>query len=471
MLSPVRSLMFRMVAVLVLVGASPARAELPDFRPLAAEASHAVVNISASTKSRARAAPQEVPEPFRRFFGDEFSFAPPPQDRQSSGTGFIISRDGYILTNNHVVQGADVVTVRLKDRRELDAEVVGTDERADVALLKIDAKDLPVLVIGDPEQLQVGEWVLAIGSPFGFDYSVTSGILSAKARGLPGNPYVPFLQTDVPINPGNSGGPLFNLQGQVVGINSQIFSLSRGYMGLSFAIPIDVAMESVEQIKASGHVTRGYLGVATQDVTRDLADAYNLPLPAGALVTRVMPGTPAEKAGVKDGDVITRFNGRDISLASDLTPLVGRAKVGSSYPLTVIREGKPLTISVEVMPLPDDQVATGSARPGKAGKPDVSRLGIAIRDLTADEKAGLKIESGVVVFQVNEVAAEAGLRPGDVITALQGKPVGDGRSFVESVKALPGGKVVAVAVNRRGHPLILALRLPAQEEDKANKRR
>ncbi|HEX4870109.1 MAG TPA: Do family serine endopeptidase, partial [Moraxellaceae bacterium] len=414
MLSPLRSALFRVVAVVVLAGAGVARAELPDFRPLAAEASKAVVNISASTKSKGRPAQQEVPEIFRRFFGDDFGFAPPPQDRQSSGTGFIISRDGYILTNNHVVQGADVVTVRLKDRRELDAEVVGTDERADVALLKIDAKDLPVLTIGDPEKLQVGEWVLAIGSPFGFDYSVTSGIVSAKARGLPGNPYVPFLQTDVPINPGNSGGPLFNLEGQVVGINSQIFSLSRGYMGLSFAIPIDVAMESVEQIKASGHVTRGYLGVATQEVTRDLADAYNLPVPAGALVSRVLPGGPAEKAGVKEGDVITKFNGRDVILASDLPQLVGRAKVGSRYPLTVVREGKPLTITFEATPLPDDQVDASPAKPGKAARPDIDRLGIAIRDLSANEKAGLKIDSGVVVVQVNETAAESGLRPGDV---------------------------------------------------------
>ena len=468
MLSPVRSLLFRMVTLLVLVGASPARAELPDFRLLAAEASRAVVNISASAKSKSRTSQQDVPEIFRRFFGDDFNFTPPPQDRQSFGSGFIISNDGYVLTNNHVVRGADKVTVRLNDRRELDAEVIGTDERADVALLKIEGKDLPALRIGNPEQLQVGEWVLAIGSPFGFEYSVTSGIVSAKARALPNEAYVPFIQTDVAINPGNSGGPLLNLQGEVIGINSQIYSRSGGFMGLSFAIPIDVAMESVAQIKTSGHVARGYLGVVTQEITRDLADAYNLPRPAGALVSKVLPATPAEKAGVKDGDVITQFNGRDINLASDLPQMVGRAKVGNSYPLTVVREGKVRTLNFEVAALPEDMEAglQGKGKPGKAAaKPDLSRLGInSIRDLAPEERAALKVDGGVVIMQITDgAAADAGLRAGDVVTSLQGKPVADAPAFVAMAKDLPAGKALPMGINRRGQPMILALRLAPAE--------
>lgn len=468
MLSPIRSALLRMVAVVVLAGAGTAQAELPDFRPLVAEASKAVVNISASAKSRGRASQQDVPELFRRFFGDDFNFAPPPQDRQSFGSGFIISNDGYVLTNNHVVQGADKVTVRLNDRRELDAEVIGTDQRSDVALLKIDAKDLPALRIGNPEQLQVGEWVLAIGSPFGFEYSVTSGIVSAKARALPNESYVPFIQTDVAINPGNSGGPLLNLQGEVVGINSQIYSRSGGFMGLSFAIPIDVAMESVDQLKTTGHVARGYLGVVTQDITRDLADAYSLPKPAGALVSKVLPGTPAEKAGLKDGDVITQFNGRDINLASDLPQMVGRAKVGTSYPLTVVRDGKARTLNFTVAALPEDQAEGTPGKPGRPAKPDLSRLGInSIRDLSPEEKAGLKLDGGVVIMQLSDgAAADAGLRAGDVITALQGKPVADARSFVEMAKDLPAGKALPLAVNRRGQPLIMALRLAPAEDSK-----
>jgi serine protease Do len=469
MLSPIRSATVRILAVLVIVGVTPVRAELPDFRPLAADSSKAVVNISASAKSKGRAAQQEVPEIFRRFFGDDFNFAPPPQDRQSFGSGFIISKDGYVLTNNHVVQGADKVTVRLSDRRELDAEVVGTDEHADVALLRIEGKDLPVLAIGDPEKLQVGEWVLAIGSPFGFDYSVTSGIVSAKSRALPNGAYVPFIQTDVAINPGNSGGPLLNMRGEVVGINSQIYSRSGGFMGLSFAIPIDVAMESVEQIKASGHVSRGYLGVVTQDITRDLADAYNLPRPAGALVSKVLTGTPAEKAGLKDGDVITQFNGRDINLASDLPLMVGRAKVGSSYPLTVYRDGKSRILSFEVAALPEEHGPATTGKPGKPAKPDLSRLGInSIRDLSAEEKAALKLDSGIVIMQIIEgAAADAGLRAGDVVVSLQNKAVSTAKAFVDQVKDLPAGKAIPVGISRRGQPMILALRLaPAETDDK-----
>lgn len=451
--------------VCVALLASVAQAALPDFRPLAENQSKAVVNISASAKSKARRAPaqQEVPEIFRRFFGEEFGYAPTPRDRQSFGSGFIISGDGYVLTNNHVVQGADKVTVRLSDRRELDAEVIGTDERSDVALLKIEAKDLPaILTVGDPEKLKVGEWVMAIGSPFGFDYSVTAGIVSAKSRALPNESYVPFIQTDVAINPGNSGGPLLNMDGEVVGINSQIYSRSGGFMGLSFAIPIDVAMEVVEQLKNDGHVARGYLGVVTQDITRDLAEVYGLAKPAGALVAKVLPGTPAEKAGIKEGDVITRFNGKEIGLSTELPQLIGRAKVGEKLPLEVVREGNTRVLSFEVAALPEDQdVAAAKA---KSDKPDINRLGISIRDLNPQEKAQLKLEGGVVVLQVVDGAgADAGLRPGDVVVALNRKPVATVQQFVETARALPAGKAVPLSVNRRGQPMILPLRLEAAE--------
>ncbi len=464
-----RTFAAQLLVLFALAAALPARAELPDFTPLAESAGKAVVNISASAKSSKRAGQQDVPEIFRRFFGDDFNFAPSPQDKQSFGSGFIISADGYVLTNNHVVQGADKVTVRLADRRELDAEVIGTDERADVALLKIEGKDLPVLRIGNPDQLKVGAWVLAIGSPFGFEYSVTSGIVSAKARALPNESYVPFIQTDVAINPGNSGGPLLNMSGEVIGINSQIYSRSGGFMGLSFAIPIDVAMESVEQLKTSGHVARGYLGVVIQDISRDLADAYGLPRPAGALIAKVLPGSPAEKTGLKEGDVITQFSGRDINLSSELPQMVGRAKVGQSYPLTVYRDGKARTLNFEVAALPDaDADSSTSAGKGKPARPDLSRLGInSIRELSAEEKAALKIDGGAVIMQLAEgAAADAGLRAGDVVVSLQGKPVATAKQFADMAKDLPTGKAVPLGVNRRGQPLILALKLAAPAPDK-----
>lgn len=472
MRSPLESVTFRtfwvqLFVLTALLLSTTAQAELPDFTPLAEDAGKAVVNISASAKSSKKGGQQDVPEIFRRFFGDDFNFAPGPQDKQSFGSGFIISKDGYVLTNNHVVQGADKVTVRLSDRRELDAEVIGTDERSDVALLKIEGKDLPVLKIGDPEKLKVGEWVLAIGSPFGFEYSVTSGIVSAKARALPNESYVPFIQTDVAINPGNSGGPLLNMKGEVIGINSQIYSRSGGFMGLSFAIPIDVAMESADQLKASGHVARGYLGVVIQDISRDLADAYGLPRPAGALIARVLPGSPAEKAGLKEGDVITQFNNRDINLSSELPQMVGRSRVGQSYPLTVYRDGKAKTMNFAVAALPDDD-SDGAAAPGTKGKPakpDLSRLGInSIRDLSAEEKAALKIDGGVVIMQLADgAAADAGLRAGDVIVSLQGKPVATAKQFAELAKDLQAGKALPLGINRRGQPLILALRMASAE--------
>ena len=442
-----------------------------DFSDLVEKNAPAVVNISASTKAKKRTLSQQqqqqIPEAFKRFFGEDFGFAPQPRDRQSFGSGFIISKEGYVLTNNHVVDHADKVMVKLNDRRELEAEVIGTDERTDVALLKIKADNLPIVQIGNPQTLKVGQPVLAIGSPFGFDYSATAGIVSAKSRALPNESYVPFIQTDVAINPGNSGGPLFNSEGQVIGINSQIYSRSGGYMGLAFAIPIDVAMDVVGQLKDKGKVSRGYLGVVIQDIDRDLAEAYGLAKPAGALVAKVLPDTPADKAGIKEGDVITAFNGQAIELSSELPQLIGRAKVGKKYPLSLLRDGKKVELPFEVATLPDDDA---DENPEKASEPDLNSLGIGLRNLTDAEKAQLKLDVGVFVQRLADdgAAAEAGLRPNDIIIRLNNESIKDTQEFLKVAKKLPANKAVPIVINRGGRPMILALRLEAT--DKAEKK-
>jgi serine protease Do len=342
-----------LVALLLIV--SSARAEgLPDFTELVRKNSPAVVNIS-TTQKITRNGPRlphglhQFPEGspfddfFRRFFGDREgesrSF-----ETHSLGSGFIISSDGYIITNYHVIRDADTIIVRFSDRRELEAKVVGNDERSDLALLKVEAKGLPTLKQGDSKQLKVGEWVLAIGSPFGFEHSATAGIVSAVGRSLPEESYVPFIQTDVAINPGNSGGPLFNLAGEVVGINSQIYSRTGGFMGLSFAIPIDVAMEAVEQLKEKGQVTRGWLGVVIQDVTRELAESFGLERPQGALVAKVLAGSPAAAGGIQVGDIILNFGGSPVPRSSALPPLVGRAEIGEPVNVQVLRSGDRKTL-------------------------------------------------------------------------------------------------------------------------------
>ena len=435
-----------------------------DFSELVEQNAKTVVNISATAKSNSgknRLPQQQVPDIFKKFFGDEFGM-PQQRDRQSFGSGFIISKDGYVLTNNHVVADSDKVVIRLNDRRELEAEVVGTDERTDVALLKIKADDLPWVKIGNPDKLKVGQPVLAIGSPFGFDYSATAGIVSAKSRALPNESYVPFIQTDVAINPGNSGGPLFNADGEVIGINSQIYSRSGGYMGLAFAIPIDVAMEVADQLKAGGKVSRGYLGVVVQDIDRNLAEAFGLPKPAGALVAKVIPETPAEKAGLKEGDVITAFDGHDIGLSSELPQMIGRAKVGKKTPLTVLRDGKVQTLTFEVASLPTDEETASSG-----SEPDISSLQINIRSLTEQEKAQLKLDGGVAVIQVADgVAADAGVRPGDIIQKLNGQSVKDSKEFIALARKLPVDKAVPMVILRQGQPKIVAIRLEGKEQDK-----
>lgn len=435
----------------------------PDFANIVADVSPSVVNISSTIKTKRSQASgnEDIQELLRRFYGLE-SQPTQPRVQQSFGSGFIISSDGYVLTNNHVIDGADKVIVRLSDRREIEAKVIGTDPRTDIALIKIAAKDLPTVRIGKPADLRVGDWVLAIGSPFGFDYSATSGIVSAKARALPSEAYVPFIQTDVAINPGNSGGPLFNSQGEVVGINSQIYSRSGGFMGLSFSIPMDVAMEVVKQLRDKGKVSRGWLGVAIQEVTKDLADAYGLPRPAGALIASVEPKSPAAKAGLKAGDIVTQFNGQDINLSAELPQAIGRATVGETYTMTLFRDRKAQTVSITMEALPEDAAADDSA-----DQPDLSRLGMRLRDLQPLEKQQLKVAGGALIVQVVEGSgAEAGLRPGDVITQVGSTKIDSARDFVMAVRKLKPGSTVPLRVTRQGNTQIVALKIEAAEANK-----
>ena len=402
---------------------------LPDFSELAEKQGPAVVNISTTQVVRGQAQMMPFPfdesdpafEYFKRFIPRSPGGAIPRDfENKSLGSGFIISADGYILTNAHVVDGADEVTVRLTDKREFKAKTIGADKRTDVALIKIEASGLPTVKLGDPAQLKVGEWVVAIGSPFGFDNSVTAGIVSAKGRALPQENYVPFLQTDVAINPGNSGGPLFNMRGEVLGINSQIYSRSGGYMGVSFAIPIDVAMDIQNQLRASGKVSRGRLGVVIQEVSKELADSLGLAKPMGAVVNAVEKGGPADKAGLEPGDVILKFDGKTIANSADLPRLVGMTRPGSRSVAQVWRKGVTREISVTIGEMQDDKQS--SAKQTRSTKPPeqvANRLGLVVSELTADQKRELKLNSGLLIEDVRGSRSE--LRPGDIIIAVISK--------------------------------------------------
>ncbi len=459
-------------AVLLISGGALA-AELPDFTALVEKNAPAIVNVRATTTPKANPQSQfpdadqqqDVPEIFRRFFGPIPHGPQPGGERQSAGSGFIVSSDGYILTNNHVVDGADQVTVRLSDRRELDAKVIGTDEQTDIALLKIDATGLPVVSIGDSTLLKPGQWVVAVGSPFGMDHSVTHGIVSAIGRGYDrSQQYVPFIQTDVPINPGNSGGPLFNLGGQVVGINSQIFSNTGGYMGVSFAIPISVAMNTMSQLKEKGHVSRGMIGVQIQNVDRDSAKALGLPRSGGALVNSVSADSAAEKAGVKVGDVILGFNGSEVVSSSDLPPLVGLTPPGTKATLSVFRNGKTMAVPVTVGEVPQDATATATAKPKVAPG---NKLGIVVEDLTSEQRQqlGLKDE-GVVITRVDGAAAQrAALQPGDVVLMVGRKAIASTSDFAASVKALKSDDSVMLLIRRNDVASFVALTVPKAEAE------
>jgi serine protease Do len=468
--------MFAAVLMLGQVLTAQAEEALPDFTTLVEQASPAVVNISTKQKlpDRRVAAGQMpdlegLPPMFREFFERNMPQQPrsPRGDRQreaqSLGSGFIISSDGYVLTNNHVVADADEIIVRLSDRSELQAKLVGTDPRTDVALLKVDGKNLPTVKLGDSEKLKVGEWVLAIGSPFGFDHSVTKGIVSAKGRTLPNDTYVPFIQTDVAINPGNSGGPLFNMNGEVVGINSQIFTRSGGFMGLSFAIPIDVAIDVSNQLKKDGKVSRGWLGVVIQEVNNDLAESFGLDKPAGALVAQVLEDGPAAKSGLQVGDVILSMNGQPIVMSADLPHLVGTLKAGAKAKLEIIRNGKRQNLDVTIGAMPDDDAdigtGTGTGADGSAERSS-NRLGVSVSDLTAEQKKSLELKGGVVIKEVQDgPAAMIGLRPGDVISHLNNQAIASAKQFTEIAKDLPKNRSVSMRVLRQGRASFITFKL------------
>lgn len=445
-------------------------AQLPDFTELVQDASPAVVNISTTQKPQSRFSgnlgiPQEMPEIFRHFFGVPRGPSTPQesqprsqsQERASLGSGFIVSKDGYVLTNNHVIDGADHIFVRLNDRREFEAKLIGSDASSDLALLKVEANGLPTVEIGNSEKLKVGEWVVAIGSPFGFDYSVTAGIVSAKGRSLPNENYVPFIQTDVAINPGNSGGPLFNLEGEVVGINSQIYTRSGGFMGLSFAIPMNVAMEVVDQLKESGTVSRGWLGVAIQEVDKNLAESFGLKKAQGALVSQIVQGGPAAKAGIENGDIITAFNGSEVILSSDLPHLVGRVRPGTKAKLNIIRHGKQKVINVEIGELPSEDGVIAASQ--TVTPPTENRLRIEVVDLTPVQKKQWDTQ-GVLVNGVRQGAgANAGLVNGDVITMIHSEIIHDMKDFQRVVKQLPSGRLVPMRIVRRGAAMFISIRV------------
>ncbi|WP_297460980.1 DegQ family serine endoprotease [Ferrovum sp.] len=443
---------------LLVLGTGLAQAEnLPDFTDIVDHESNTVVNISAITKAHSEGeidsrVPEHDPmlEFFRNFGIPVPEMGPQGQGMESSsmGSGFIIRPDGYILTNGHVVQGADEVTVKLLDKREFKAKVIGIDPKTDVALLKIDATGLPTIKAGDPAKARVGEWVVAIGSPFGFESTVTKGIISAKGRSLPQETLVPFIQTDVPINPGNSGGPLFDMKGEVIGINSQIYSRTGGYMGLSFAIPIDVALQVADQLRLHGKVSRGWLGVVIQEVTKELADSFGLPKAEGALVVAVQKGSPAERAGIRPSDIILRFDGKAVSNQTDLPRIVSAIKSGAEVSAVVWRKGAEHSLSVSVGNMPAEKIAqTEGGRPTHGGPPagPAARLGLAV----ADPEEG---QEGIIITGVRGEAAQVGLEQGDQILSMNNNECHSVREFNQLVGKLKGPVRVALLVKRGDSP-------------------
>jgi serine protease Do len=451
---------------LVFALSTPALAQnVMDVADLVERHGPAVVNISTTKMvKRGEGLPfampddEEMQEFFRRFFPGAPGGRGPMQEipARGAGSGFIVSSDGYILTNAHVVRGADEVEVKLIDKRTFSAKVIGADSRTDVAVIKITANSLPAVKLGDPARLRVGEAVAAIGSPFGFENSVTAGIVSAKGRSLPSESYVPYIQTDVPINPGNSGGPLFNMRGEVVGINSQIYSRSGGYQGVSFAIPIDVAMEVVGQLKAGGKVSRGWLGVVIQEVTADLADSFGLDRPRGALVSQVQEDSPAARGGLRASDVILSFNGKPVENSGDLPRMVGMAKPGANITLQVWRRGKAQDLLVVLGELPGEEAIAG-----KSGK-TYSRGGLALSELTADQRRELGIDHGLLVEEVTSDAARAGIRVGDVILAVNNGKVATVEAFRKAIATVPKGKSAAILVRRGEGSLYIPLKISGE---------
>lgn len=462
----VRACLIFFLALSVVRGAN---ADLPDFTQIVDASAPAVVKILVeyeSDQTQYQDQMEELPEYLRRFF--EFRGGPPvPRERAGMGSGFVVSEDGYVVTNNHVVDNAKKVVVRLSDRREFDAEVIGADARSDLAVLKIDARDLTALSLADDTEVKVGQWVLAIGSPFSLDFSVTAGIVSALGRSLPtesGDNYVPFIQTDVAINPGNSGGPLFNLEGEVIGVNSQIFTRSGGSIGLSFAIPTSVVKNVVGQIQANGMVERGWLGVSIQDVDRNLADSFGLDRPRGALIAQVGKESPAERGGLLSGDVIVQFDGEDIETSADLPHVVGLIAPGTLCTVNIIRDGSEQTLEVEVGGLSADQVARVDAGVSE----DVALVLLGMRVAPADSAvlAEMGLAGGVVITEVEpgSAAAASGVREGDILTRFGSTAVTRMRDLEEASEGLTPGASVPLRLIRGGSPLFIGIRIPETQE-------
>lgn len=437
--------------------------ELPDFTGLVEKQGAAVVNISTTQTIRQTQRLPNVPEgdPFYDFFRRFSPQMPREQESQSLGSGFIISSDGYIMTNAHVVDSADKITIRLTDKREFRAKVIGADKRTDVALLKIEATGLPQVTVGDPEKLKVGEWVVAIGSPFGFDSSVAAGIVSAKGRSLPQDNFVPFIQTDVAINPGNSGGPLFNMNEEVVGINSQIYTRSGGSMGLSFAIPIDVAKQVADQLRSNGKVTRGRIGVMIQDLTQELAESFGLKTPNGALISGVEKDAPADKAGIEPSDVILKFDGKPVESSRELPRMVAIMKPGSKVAVDLWRKGGSKRVTVEIAEMPEDGMSIHADNKSDSAAGElISRLGITVSELSAEQLQQLQVNGGLLVEEVSGSAARsAGLNPGDVLLAVGNVQIRSLKQFKEILKQVPKNRNAALLVRRGNNASYIAIKL------------
>lgn len=445
--------------------------DLPDFTELAEKQGPAVVNISITSVVHGNGMmgfpgmPQdEQLQEFLRRFGFPGVPGMPGQEggqefkSQSLGSGFIISADGYILTNAHVVNEADEVLVKLSDKREFKAKIIGADKRTDVALIKIEATNLPKVTIGDPNALKVGEWVAAIGSPFGLENTMTAGIVSAKGRALPQENFVPFIQTDVAINPGNSGGPLFNLRGEVVGVNSQIYSKSGGSMGLSFSIPIDVAIDISNQLKANGKITRGWLGIAIQELTKELAESFGMKNANGALIAGVEKNGPADKGGLEPGDVITKFDGKVVNTSSDLPRIVGNTKPGKVVSVDIMRKGNAKTLKIGVGESPTEPSEAVPAAKEKA-KSEPNKIGLLLRELTPQQKQKLNGKNGLLVIESTGAAAQAGIRRGDVVLGLNNSESQSVELFNKQINAVPAGKTVAVLVLRGENTLYVPIKV------------
>jgi serine protease Do len=451
------------LALFGLFAQSLAAKELPDFTALVEKQGAAVVNVSTSQIVQSVQGVPPIPglpegDPLAELFRRFGSPMPREQEAHSLGSGFIISADGYILTNAHVIDAADKITVRLTDQREFKARVIGADRRTDVALIKIEATGLPKVTQGDPAILRVGEWVLAIGSPFGFDSSVTAGIVSGKGRSLQQENFVPFIQTDVAINPGNSGGPLFNMKGEVVGINSQIYSRSGGYMGLSFAIPIDVAMEVANQLRASGKVTRGRIGVVIQEVTQELAESFGLHKMSGALISAVEKGGPADKAGIQASDVILKFDGKVVGVSKDLPRMVAGTQPGSKVAVQLWRKGATKEVSLTVAEMPGDGRTVRAAKNDSSGE-QIARLGIGVVELTEEQKKQLEIESGLLIEEVRGANVRGELQRGDIILDVNNTPIVSVEQLNSVLKAIPKARNVALRVRRGEAISYIAIKL------------